>query len=115
MGDDDERGNNGEGGEDGSVKKNGGGKIEVDDAKVEEDIDIGDPGSMTIELRRRIVARDDPYYPKHLDSDNPYHDGYVAKPPRKPCPTYLFCQGKYRSSYFGKKYPMKALPEVCCH
>jgi hypothetical protein len=102
---------NEEGGGDGTKEKKEG-VMEADghDTK-EEDIDIGDPGSMTIELIRRIVARDEPYYPKHPDSDNPYRDGYITEPPRKPRPSYLFYQGIYRS-YFGKKYPKKSLPEV---
>ena len=49
---------------------------------VSADVEIGNPGSMTIKLCR-IVAKDDPYYPKHPDSDNPYRGGYFTKLLRK--------------------------------
>ena len=94
-------------------KKEDGMEVDADETKVGggADVEIGEPGTMTLEVLRRIVAKEDPYYPKHPDSDNPYRDGYFTEPPRKPRPSYLFYQGMYRS-YFGKKYPKKALPEV---
>ena len=87
------------------------GDVDSGDVVKEEDIEIGEPGTMTIEDLRRILAREEPYYSKHPESDNPYRDGYFTEPPRKPRPSYLFYQGIYRS-YFGKKYPRKTLPEV---
>jgi len=57
------------------------------------------------------VVNDEPYYPKHSDSNNPYRDGYFTEQLRKPRPLYLFYQGIYRS-YFGKKHPKASLSEV---
>ncbi|KAL7553315.1 hypothetical protein ACHAWF_016591 [Thalassiosira exigua] len=80
--------------------------------KVEEEpIEVGEPGTMTLEDLRKIVHRDEPYYPKHPESDNPYRDGYFTEPPRKPRPSYLFYQGIYRS-YFGKRHPKASLSEI---
>lgn len=73
--------------------------------------EIGEPGTMSLEELRKIVARDESYYPTHPDSDNPYRDGYFTEPPRKPRPSYLFYQGIYRS-YFGRKYPDEPLPKI---
>ena len=77
----------------------------------EEPIEVGAPGTMTYEELKRIVGRDEPYYPPYPGSDNPYRDGYYTEPPRKPRPSYLFYQGIYRS-YFGKKNPKASLPEI---
>ena len=66
---------------------------------------------MTLEKVRRIISKDDPYYPNHPGSDNPYRDGYITEPPRKPRPSYLFYQGIYRS-YFAKLHPKAPLSEI---
>lgn len=77
----------------------------------EEPVEIGEPGTLTYEDLKRTVAREEPYYRSHPDSDNPYRDGYFTEPPRKPRPSYLFYQGLYRS-YFGKRHPRASLPEI---
>ena len=66
---------------------------------------------MTLEMVRRIISKDDPYYPTHPGSDNPYRDGYITEPPRKPRPSYLFYQAIYRS-YFVKLHPKAPLSEI---
>ncbi|KAL7543718.1 hypothetical protein ACHAXR_013003, partial [Thalassiosira sp. AJA248-18] len=73
-------------------------------------LEISEPGTMTIEDLRRVVNKE-PYYPSYPGSDNPYRDGYFTEPPRKPRPSYLFYQGIYRS-YFGKRNPKATLPEI---
>jgi len=64
-----------------------------------DDDDIGEPGTLTKEQIVRILARDGPYYPIISGSDNPYRDGYVTEPPKKPRASYLFFQAVYRSKY----------------
>lgn len=66
---------------------------------------------MTLDMVRRIICKDDPYYPTHPGSDNPYRDGYITEPPRKPRPSYLFYQAIYRS-YFVKLHPKAPLSEI---
>ena len=67
-------------------------------------LEVGAPGTLTMEDLRKIIRRDGPYYPPHPTSDNPYRDGYYKQPPRRPRPSYLFFQGIYRS-YFEKRMP----------
>mmetsp|Transcript_4601 Transcript_4601/g.10378 ORF Transcript_4601/g.10378 Transcript_4601/m.10378 type:complete len:2557 (+) Transcript_4601:190-7860(+) len=88
-------------------------KPKVEEAKEDEEppVEVGEPGTMTIEDLRRIVSKEEPYYPSYPGSDNPYRDGYFTEPPRKPRPSYLFYQGIYRS-YFGKNNPNTPLPEI---
>ena len=73
--------------------------------------EIGEPNTLTIDDLRRICKREEPYYPTFPGSDNPYRDGYITEPPKKPRPSYLFYQGIYRS-VFGRKNPDASLPEV---
>ena len=65
----------------------------------DEDIVIGEPGTLSKEDIIRILNKEGPYYPTVEGSDNPYRDGYITEPPRKPRPSYLFFQGVYRSVY----------------
>ena len=90
-------------------KKEDGMEVDADKTKVvgSADVEIGNPGSMTIELCR-IVAKDDLYYSKHPNSNNPYHVGYFTKPLHKLRLSYLLYQGIFRL-YIGKKYPKKPL------
>ena len=59
---------------------------------------------MDIETLRRIVNRQDPYYPTFPGSNNAYRDGYITEPPRKPRPSYLIFQGIYRG-YYDRQNP----------
>lgn len=74
-------------------------------------IEIGEPGTLTLEDLRRIVKKEEPYYPTYPGSDNAYRDGYITEPPKKPRPSYLFYQGIYRS-WFGKRNPGASVSEV---
>ena len=51
-----------------------------------------------------ILKKEGPYYPVIEGSDNPYRDGYITEPPKKPRASYLFFQCTVRS-YFAKKKP----------
>ena len=71
--------------------------IEKDDDEEEER--IGDPGTLTIEQIKKIMSKEGPYYPVVEGSDNPYRDGYITEPPRKPRASYLFFQSCYRGEF----------------
>lgn len=60
---------------------------------------------------RAIINRDGPYYTQVIGSDNPYRDGYVTEPPKKPRASYLFFQAAMRS-YFAKRSPDAAQSEL---
>lgn len=60
---------------------------------------------------RSIVNRDGTYYPVVKGSDNPYRDGYVKEPPKKPRASYLFFQNAMRS-YYQKKNPAATQAEL---
>lgn len=60
---------------------------------------------------RRILKKEGPYYPVVEGSDNPYRDGYVTEPPKKPRASYLFFQATLRS-YFAKKHPNAVQAEL---
>ena len=60
--------------------------------------------SASIDHLRRILNKDGTYYPIIKDCDNPYRDGYVTEPPKKPRASYLFFQATVRS-YMGKLHP----------
>lgn len=66
---------------------------------------------MDIERIRAMANRDGPYYPVVPGSDNPYRDGYVTEPPKKPRASYLFFQSVYRSEY-NKRYPDSSQAEI---
>mmetsp|Transcript_1524 Transcript_1524/g.2023 ORF Transcript_1524/g.2023 Transcript_1524/m.2023 type:complete len:2660 (+) Transcript_1524:292-8271(+) len=72
--------------------------METDETPIE-DIEIGEPGTLTKEQIQRILSKESPYYPKVEGYDNPYRDGYITEPPRKSRASYLFFQGVYRSVY----------------
>jgi len=69
-----------------------------------DDFEIGEPGSVSIDELRMVINKGGPYYPKVEGSDNPYRDGYVTEPPKKPRASYLFFQCAYRGAY-GRKHP----------
>jgi hypothetical protein len=74
----------------------------------EEEIDFS---KLTLEKLRGIVDRDGPYYPVVEGSNNPYRDGHVTEPPKKPRASYLFFQCTMRS-YFAKKNPKAVQSEL---
>mmetsp|Transcript_17695 Transcript_17695/g.40106 ORF Transcript_17695/g.40106 Transcript_17695/m.40106 type:complete len:443 (-) Transcript_17695:6443-7771(-) len=59
--------------------------------------------SVCISSIQKKIDRDGPYYPTHPLSDNPYRDGYITEPPKKPRPSYLFYQCHKREK-FQKEY-----------
>ena len=63
------------------------------------DEEFGEPGTLGKEDIKKILSREGSYYPVVEGSDNPYRDGYVTEPPKKPRASYLFFQGVYRSVY----------------
>jgi Bromodomain/HMG (high mobility group) box/Chromo (CHRromatin Organisation MOdifier) domain len=67
----------------------------------EENIDFS---NVSIDKIRRMANADSPYYPVIDGSDNPYRDGYITEPPRKPRASYLIFQNSMRS-YFQKLHP----------
>lgn len=60
--------------------------------------------SASIDHLRRILNKEGTYYPVVDGCDNPYRDGYVTEPPKKPRASYLFFQATVRS-YMGKLHP----------
>ena len=58
-----------------------------------------------------MANSDGPYYPVFEGSNNPYRDGYVTEPPKKPRASYLFFQCTMRS-YFKKRNPNASLAEL---
>jgi hypothetical protein len=80
-------------------------------------IDFGDPDedidfkTLTLDKLRQIVLKDGPYYPVIEGCDNPYRDGYITEPPKKPRSPYLFFQCTMRS-YFTKRNPGASLGEL---
>lgn len=81
--------------------------MDVDDW-TEEEIDFS---QLTLERLRKIIDREGPYYPVVEGSDNPYRDGYVTEPPKKPRASYLFFQCTMRS-YFAKRNPNASQGEL---
>lgn len=67
----------------------------------DEEIDFS---KLTLEKLRKIVDKEGPYYPVFEGSENPYRDGYITEPPKKPRASYLFFQCTMRS-YFQKRNP----------
>jgi len=83
---------------------------EPSDEKVVEDVEWPDEvdfKNVDLDFLRKLLKKDGPFYPVVEGSDNPYRDGYITEPPKKPRASYLFFQCTVRS-YFVKKYP-KAL------
>ena len=75
------------------------------------DDDEIDFSKLTMERLRAIVNRDGPYYPVVEGSTNPYRDGYVTEPPKKPRASYLFFQCTMRS-FYQKKFPNAVQSEL---
>lgn len=80
--------------------------------------DIGGDGSeevdyatLSMEHLRKVANKDGPYYPVVPGCDNPYRDGYVTEPPKKPRSSYLFFQAIMRS-YYSKRNPDANLSEL---
>jgi len=59
---------------------------------------------LTAEKIKAVLSKEEPYYPVIPGCDNPYRDGYVTEPPKKPRASYLFFQCSMRS-YFAQKNP----------
>ncbi|KAG7355569.1 SNF2/helicase domain containing protein [Nitzschia inconspicua] len=74
----------------------------------DEDIDFS---KLTIDQLKAILDKDEPYYPKFEGCDNPYRDGYITEPPKKPRASYLFFQCTLRS-YFTMRHPEASLGEL---
>jgi len=93
------------------------GEEKKEDEKEEEEIEEWDENEdvdfsqLTADKLRRIVNKDGPYYPKIDDCDNPYRDGYITEPPKKPRASYLFFQCTMRS-YFAKRNPKATQGEL---
>jgi Bromodomain/HMG (high mobility group) box len=64
--------------------------------------------SIPFERVKSIVSKEGPYYPVVEGSDNPYRDGYITVPPKKPRASYLFFQCAMRA-YYQKKNPQANL------
>ena len=67
--------------------------------------------NIDIEFLRTILKQESSYYPLIEGSDNPYRDGYITEPPKKPRASYLFFQCTMRS-YFAKKNPKAVQSEL---
>jgi len=83
-------------------------KDEAPDDEWEDEIDFSE---LTVDRLKGILAKDDPYYPVVEGCDNPYRDGYVTEPPKKPRASYLFFQCTMRS-YFAKRNPEASQGEL---
>ena len=70
-----------------------------------------DFSSLTLERLRELVDKDGSYYPRIEGSTNPYRDGYVTEPPKKPRASYLFFQCTMRW-YFAKLNPNASQGEL---
>lgn len=80
----------------------------ADFVNLDEDIDFS---SLDINKLRQVVNKDGPYYPVVEGSTNPYRDGYVTEPPKKPRASYLFFQCTMRG-YFQKRNPDSGQSEL---
>jgi Bromodomain/HMG (high mobility group) box len=60
--------------------------------------------SATVDHLRRILNKEGTYYPVIEGCDNPYRDGYVTEPPKKPRASYLIFQATVRT-YMSKLHP----------
>jgi hypothetical protein len=74
----------------------------------EADIDFS---TLSIEKLRKIINKDGPYYPVIEGCNNPYRDGYITEPPKKPRVSYLFFQSTMRS-HFTKRNPDASIGEL---
>jgi hypothetical protein len=76
----------------------------LDESILEDWPDGMDYKNVSIDHLRRILNKEGTYYPVIAGCDNPYRDGYVTEPPKKPRATYLLFQATVRS-YMGKLHP----------
>lgn len=73
-----------------------------------DEIDLHNIG---VDFLRKILKGEEPFYPVIKGSDNPYRDGYITEPPKKPRASYLFFQCTMRH-YFAKKNPKAVQSEL---
>jgi len=103
------------GAEDEEVKKEETEEEKIDERAEKEDLVNADEeldfSSLSLEKLRRIVNSDGPYYPIIDGSTNPYRDGYITEPPKKPRASYLFFQCSLRS-YYQRKNPNAGQSEL---
>ena len=85
--------------------------VVLETKKEEWEEDEMDFAALPLDKLRRIVNSDGPYYLVIEGSDNPYRDGYITEPPKKPRGSYLFFQGAMRS-YFQKLHPKASQSEL---
>jgi Bromodomain/HMG (high mobility group) box len=76
-----------------------------DDWSEDEDVDFT---TVPIERLRSILNKEGSYFPVVEGSDNPYRDGYITEPPKKPRGSYLIFQCAMRT-YYQKKNPQANL------
>jgi len=74
----------------------------------DEEIDFS---TLSLDKLRKIANKDGPYYPVVEGCDNPYRDGYITEPPKKPRASYLFFQAIMRS-YYAKRNPDASVSEL---
>jgi len=67
--------------------------------------------NLSLDRLRKMANADGPYYPVFEGSTNPYRDGYVTEPPKKPRASYLFFQCTMRS-YYKKRFPNASVSEL---
>lgn len=80
----------------------------MSDEEWEDEIDWD---NLTADKIRAVLAKEGPYYPVVEGCNNPYRDGYVTEPPKKPRASYLFFQCSMRS-YFARKHPEASQGEL---
>jgi Bromodomain/HMG (high mobility group) box len=66
------------------------------DWKEDEEVDYK---MVPIERLRAIVNKDGSFYPVVRGMENPYRDGYITEPPKKPRGSYMFFQTAMRNYY----------------
>ena len=64
-----------------------------------------------LEKIRKILQKEGPYYPVFENCNNPYRDGYLTHPPKKPRASYLFFQCAFRAQ-FQRKYKGASQGEI---
>lgn len=83
----------------------------AEDEVLEDWPDGMDYKSASVDHLRRISNKEGTYYPVIKGCDNPYRDGYVTEPPKKPRASYLFFQATVRS-YVSKMNPKASQSEL---
>lgn len=82
-----------------------------EDELLEDWPDGTDYKTASVDHLRRILNKEGTYYPVMKGCDNPYRDGYVTEPPKKPRASYLFFQATVRS-YISKMNPKAPQAEL---